>query len=74
MSNTSKEITARELAGFTTGKLTTLANHLLQCYFCPDKVKNKAQVWKGSKSESDDDTGTVPTTSGPTDNKFVFEF
>jgi hypothetical protein len=68
MSNASKEITARELAGFTTGKLTTLANHLLRCDFCPDAVKNKARVWKGSESESDDDTGTVPTTSGPTKN------
>ncbi|KIM74918.1 hypothetical protein PILCRDRAFT_92347 [Piloderma croceum F 1598] len=53
----SKEITARELAGFTTGKLTTLANHLLQCDFCLEEVKNKAWAWKGSKSESDDNTG-----------------
>jgi len=68
MSNASKEITARELAGFTTGKLTTPANHLLQCDFCLDEVKNKAQVWKGSESECDDNTGTIPTTSRPTKN------
>ena len=43
---------------FTTGKLTTLNNHLIQCTFCPDSVKTKAQAWKCPEDDSGDEAGT----------------
>ena len=58
-----KEFTARELAGFTTGKLSTLVNHLLRCDFCPESVKKKAQATKNDGDESDDGVDSVPTTT-----------
>jgi hypothetical protein len=56
------ETTARALAGFTTGKLTTLNNHLLQCDFCPEAVKKCARVWKGT-DEGEDGMDFEPTAS-----------
>jgi hypothetical protein len=57
------EFIARELAGFTTGKLSTLVNHLLWCDFCPKSVKKKAQGTKSDGDESDDGVDSVPTTT-----------
>jgi len=66
----SKRIIAMELAGVTTGPLSTLVNHLLWCDFCLENVKKKAQAMKSSGKESDDDDmDSVPITttwwSGP---------
>jgi hypothetical protein len=57
------------LAGFTTGKLSTLNNHLLHCDFSPEVVKARARVWKGGDEDEDEtQADQAPTTSGPPTN------
>jgi hypothetical protein len=47
------------LAGVTTGKLSTLNNHLVGCVFCPDEVKTRACNWKNDGKEMGEDTEAV---------------